>query len=465
MKGFLVGGTASGVGKTTVMLAILAAMRRRGKTVQAFKGGPDFLDTGHHTRISGRPARNLDTWMLPVEANRQVLAEASRDADMAIVEGMMGLYDGKSGDSETGSSAEIAKLLNLPVVLVLDAGKTARSIAAVVLGFELFDPQITIAGVIFNRCASARHFAMLQTAVLASCKTPVLGWMPRDHAMGIPERHLGLQTVEEAAEGELTTEELIDALAGLAEAHLNLDAMMALKCGADTPLAETAILRATNDIRIGVARDRAFSFYYEDNLDLLRQEGATLVPFSPLVDAALPPDLDALYLGGGYPELYAEQLSRNLSMLRSIKAFADSDRPVYAECGGMIYLAQTLTTTDGVSHAFVGVLPLDMAMTKKLSRFGYVEVELEQDCLLGARGTTMRGHSFHYSQITNQPEIKKNYLVRYSLSKQQEEEGYSIGNTLASYVHLHFRAMPSAARHFIEAAQAVQSKRAVLQCQ
>jgi cobyrinic acid a,c-diamide synthase len=449
MKGFLIAGTASGAGKTTVTLALIAAMRRRGLTVQPFKGGPDFLDTGHHTRIAGRTARNLDTWMLSPEANHDVLRRASQDADVIIVEGMMALFDGKDGASEAGSSAEIAKLCKLPVILVVDAGKSARSIAAVVLGFELFDPTLQLAGVIFNHVASERHFKMLEVAIRSSCQTPVLGWLPKEPLIAIPERHLGLQTVEET-DGDCSIEQKLNALANLAENHLDVQRLLSLECGINFDESRHCPEERRPLVRIGVARDRAFSFYYEDNLDLLSEQGAAIVPFSPLLDASLPPDLDALYLGGGYPELHAAALSANKSMLASIQTFAASDKPVYAECGGMIYLSQQLTTTGGSSHIFAGVLPFSIEMTGKLVQFGYVTVELTSDCMLGQRGTILRGHSFHYSRIENQAATDTSYRVEYSLSKREEAEGYSIGNVLASYIHLHFRTAPHVARHFIE---------------
>ncbi|WP_213804251.1 cobyrinate a,c-diamide synthase [Granulicella sp. dw_53] len=453
MKGFLIAGTASGVGKTTATLAILAAMRRRGLIVQPFKGGPDFLDTGHHSRIAGRPARNLDTWMLSVAANKDVLRDAAQGANVVVVEGMMGLFDGKDGATEAGSSAEIAKVLQLPVVLVLDASKSARSIAAVLLGFEFFDSELSLAGVILNRVASERHFKMLEAAILSRCKTPILGWLPRNPAISIPERHLGLQAVEEADDSH-TDDEQIDALAAMAEKHCALDRMLELECGLDPASSTIGAPEAeATSIRIGVARDRAFSFYYEDNLDLLRQQGAEIVPFSPISDSSLPADIDALYLGGGYPELYAEQLSANISMHRSIRNFVATQRPVYAECGGMIYLSQQLITADGQVHAMTGVLPFEMEMTNKLVQFGYVTVELMRDCLLGDRGTVVRGHSFHYSRITNQPIAATNYRVQYSLSGREEDEGYGLSNVLASYIHLHFRAAPKAAQHFVETAR------------
>ncbi|RXH56921.1 cobyrinate a,c-diamide synthase [Granulicella sibirica] len=447
MKGFLVAGTASGVGKTTVTLALIAATRQRGLVVQPFKGGPDFLDTTHHTRISGSTSRNLDTWMLTPEANRAVLSEASAGADAVIVEGMMGLFDGKDGLTETGSSAEIAKLLGLPVILVLDASKSARSIAAVVLGFESFDLTLNLAGVILNRAASERHYQMLSTAIAASCRTPVLGWLPRDPAITIPERHLGLHAASEAP-----ATEVLSLFAEAAEAHLELDRILALEFPLEARQSTSSETK-TDPIRIGVARDDAFSFYYEDNLDLLRNAGATIISFSPLHDPHLPEDLDALYLGGGYPELHAEALSANTSMHENLRTFAAQGRPIYAECGGMIYLGRTLTTTDGEPHAMANLLDLAFEMTPKLNQFGYTTVELTQSNLLGPAGTVIRGHSFHYSRLTSPAPQKTSYEVTYSLASRKEPEGFTQGNILASYIHLHFRANPTIAPHFVEAAR------------
>ncbi len=371
MNGFLIAGTASGVGKTTVSLAVLAGLRNRDLRVQPFKGGPDFLDTGHLTQISGRTARNIDTWILSAEANLSVVREAAHDADAILVEGMMGLSDGKSGESEVGSSGEIAKLLKLPVILVLDAGKSARSLAAVVLGFEMFDPGLPIAGVILNRVASERHFRLLESAIRSASNAPILGWLPREETIAIPERHLGLRIALESGPAD-KLQTAIDAFAKLAETHLDLDAISRLACGLD--FARTERERSSHDstVRFGVARDEAFSFYYEDNLDLLREQGAIIVPFSPLRDTVLPKGLDALYLGGGYPELYAKQLSANRSMLDSVRAFAAAGNPIYAECGGMIFLGEQLTGDGGAVHPMAGVLPLETTMTGKLVQFGYV---------------------------------------------------------------------------------------------
>lgn len=462
MKGLLIAGTASGVGKTTVALAIMAGLRRRGLAVQPFKCGPDFLDTGHHTRICGRAARNLDTWMLSVEANRSVLRNAARGADVMVAEGMMGLFDGKNGSTEFGSSAEIAKLLRLPVVLVVDAAKSARSVAAVVMGFEMFDAELRLAGVILNRVASEWHYEMLREAIESSCKTKILGWLPLEPAIAIPERHLGLHgAAEQAADSQ---EAAIDAFAALAVKHLDLDGLLELECGLEMAGVEPPRVTALpfgDAVRVGVPSDRAFSFYYEDNLDLLREQGVEIVWFSPLTDASLPSGLDGLYLGGGYPELHAEQLSGNRQMLEDVRTFAASGRPVYAECGGMLYLSESLRVDEG-SYAMAGVLPLSMQMTDRLVQFGYVTVEFTEDCLLGRKGTAVRGHSFHHSRIASQGDVATNYHVQYSMSGKEEQEGFRQGNVLASYIHLHFRANPAVAENFVAAIRQARTLQAVM---
>jgi cobyrinic acid a,c-diamide synthase len=463
LNGLLVAGTSSSVGKTTVAMAILAAMRLRGLAVQPFKGGPDFLDTGHLSRIAGRTARNLDTWMLSPAENLIVLQHAAHGADAIVVEGMMGLFDGKDGATEIGSSAEIAKLLKLPVVLVIDAGKSARSVAAVVLGFEMFDPEVVIAGVALNRVASERHYRMLDAAISSRCRTPVLGWLPRDQAIAIPERHLGLQTAEEADSSSDAITRLTEKLATLVQEHFDVERVLSFQCGLSFKTRPASLLCVNEkSVRIGVASDAAFSFYYEDNLDLMREQGAEIIRFSPMADEELPDELDALYLGGGYPELYTRQLCGNRKMMDAVRKFTRTGRPVYAECGGMMYLATSLKTLDQISHEMSGVLPLAIEMTSGLVQFGYVTVRLTRDTMLGRHGTELRGHSFHHSRIINTPELTTAYQVRYSLSGKDEAEGYSLGNVLASYLHLHFRAQPSIAAHFVAAALAAKSSRMVM---
>jgi cobyrinic acid a,c-diamide synthase len=451
MTAFVVSGVASGVGKTTVSLALLSAFRQRGLQVQPFKCGPDFIDTSHHTAIAGRPSRNLDTWMLSADANREIFQRGFVNADVAIVEGMMGLFDGVAGGTEKGSTAEIAKFLQLPVILVIDASRSARSAAAVVKGFATFDPELRVAGVILNRAANERHFEMLREAIVANTDVAVLGWMPHAAEAAIPERHLGLRVAEEtqdhAARAELLT--------ALAEKYFDLEQILALTSprDAEAPPASEITPLQTDRIRIGVARDEAFSFYYEDNFDLLREHGAELVFFSVLRED-FPANLDALYLGGGYPEIHAEALSSNAGLIASLRAFAASGKPVYAECGGLMLLGKELILRDGRGFAMAGLLPIRFQMTERLVKFGYAEVEFLQDCLLGDRGTVVRGHSFHYSAAETLEEMATAYRVRYSLSGKEEREGFSRGNVLGSYVHLHFRANPSLADTFVRRALA-----------
>jgi cobyrinic acid a,c-diamide synthase len=450
MIAFMVAGTASGVGKTTVALTLMAMMRERGLRVQPFKCGPDFLDTGHHSAICGRTSRNLDTWMLDGEANRAIFVNGSRNADAAIVEGMMDLYDGVAGGGEDGSAAQIAKLLALPVVLVMDAGKSARSIAAVVKGFESFDPEVRFAGIVLNSVGSDRHYRLLEAAIRSVTTTPLLGHLPTDAAIAIPERHLGLHTTEETT----SVENRLTAFAQAGQQHFNITPLLDLSWQGASEESEAlpGLHVEQAGVRIGVARDKAFSFYYEDNFDLLRANGAEIVGFSPLSDVVLPQNLDGLYLGGGYPELYADRLSRNTTMSAGIRAFVDSGKPVYAECGGMIYLGRTLTTLDGRSYAMAGALPMEFEMTPQLVHFGYVNVEFVEKCLLGDRGTQVRGHSFHCSRAQVDSSMPAAYRLKYTLSGREELEGYQYKNVLASYVHLHFRGNPTVAASLVAAA-------------
>jgi cobyrinic acid a,c-diamide synthase len=447
VKAFVVAGTASGVGKTTVALAIIAALRARKLTVQPFKCGPDFIDGGHLAAVAGRRVRNLDTWMLDAEANRDIFARACPGCDVAVVEGMMGLFDGVTGDSEEGSTAEIAKLLNVPVVLVVDAGNSARSIAAVVRGFETFDLGLRFAGIVLNRVAGAARFRMLDSAIRQSSTVPVLGWLPVEADAAIPERHLGLHTAAEGIGASVSTLKRLGS-------SLDIDELMsATTC--DQRLETVSISNAEHiykGIRIGVARDRAFSFYYEDNLDLLRELGAEIVEFSPITASMLPENLHALYFGGGYPELYAGALSHNHRLLQDVRDFAKASKPIYAECGGLMYLAERLTTVEGQSYSMAGVLPVAVEMTTGLVHFGYAEVEFTDDCLLGQRGTRVRGHSFHCSRIAAHGALHCVYRAHYSLSNRSEREGFVRGGVLGSYIHLHFRSDPSLASTFLRQA-------------
>jgi cobyrinic acid a,c-diamide synthase len=444
-RGLVIAGTQSGVGKTTVTLGLLAALRRRGLAVQPFKVGPDFIDPGHHTRAAGRQSRNLDGWMLSREANVALFRRQARRVDVAVVEGVMGLFDGYDGASEAGSTAQMAKWLGLPVLLVVDARAMARSAAALVHGFASFDPGLRLAGVIFNRIGSATHLEYLQQALASGEVGRCLGGLPRDQELAIPERHLGLATTEDHP----LPDAYLDHLADWLEAHLDLDGLLEalprLALPEDPPIEVTP-----PTVRLGVARDRAFCFYYPENLELLADAGAELVPFSPLEDRELPGDVHGIYLGGGYPELYAAPLAANAGMRQAVKAGAAAGLPIYAECGGLMYLSREIRDLEGQSHLMAGVFPFTVQMLPRLKALGYREVTLAGAGLLGPPGTRIRGHEFHYSEIIGET-VGVTGIYRLASRKGGEPvaEGYASGNVLASYVHLHFGSNPEAARNLV----------------
>jgi cobyrinic acid a,c-diamide synthase len=453
MKGILIAGPGTGVGKTTAAAALMAAMRRRLLRVQPFKCGPDFIDPGHHAAICGVPSHNLDTWLLPVETNRRIFAAACRDADIAIVEGMMGLFDGIRGSGEEGSSAEIAKLLGLPVLLVIDASTSARSVAALVHGFRSFDPDVRVVGVLLNRVAGAQHAQLLIEALHERDPKLILGWLPHRTEVHLNERYLGLQTASEIS----WSKDALDLLTDLMETHFPLDRLLE----ACEIVPSQGTIRPPESpgekIRLGVARDRAFCFYYEAGFTELRSAGADIVEFSPLAGSGLPADLDALYFGGGYPELYAETLSAKQRLFSDLREFALAGKPIYGECGGLIFLSRELIVKGGARWPMAGLLPFSVEMTDQLVHFGYAEVEFLEDGV-AAKGSRLRGHSFHCSKITGGEGVRKTAVVHYSLSQQSEPEGFSVGNVFGSYIHLHFASDPSLAARFVLLARSVRKK-------
>jgi cobyrinic acid a,c-diamide synthase len=454
-RGLVIAGTQSGVGKTTVTLGLLYALVRRGLTVQPFKVGPDFIDPGHHTRAAGRVCRNLDGWMLNREANLTLFRRQAGDADVAVVEGVMGLFDGYDGASEAGSTAQMAKWLGLPVLLVVDARAMARSAAALVHGFASFDPALSLAGVVFNRVGSPAHLEYLQQALTSVPGVRCFGGLPRDQELAIPERHLGLTTAEDHPLDEAYLGRLADRL----ETHLDLDGLLEALPQLTLP-AEAAPATTPASVRLGVARDQAFCFYYPENLELLASFGAELVPFSPLADRELPAGLDGVYLGGGYPELYAEQLSANAALKQALKQGAAAGLPLYAECGGLMYLAREILDLEGRPHPMAGVLPFTVRMLSRLKALGYREVTLTAPGLLGPAGTTARGHEFHYSEIVGEPVgVSRLYRLTPRRGGAAVSEGYSEKNVLASYVHLHFGSNPEVARHLVASCRAYKKLR------
>jgi len=443
----VIAGVSSGVGKTTVTVAIARALRARGLRVAIFKCGPDYLDPTYHARAIDGPTHNLDGWMMGRDAVRATFARAAQDRDLSLIEGVMGLYDGASATSESGSTAEIAKWLDAQVVLTVDAGGMARSFAAVVGGFAAFDTSVRLAGSIANRVGSRGHLDLLRQSLR---EPPVLGGLPRDPEHAFPERHLGLRTADEQS---LPTA-LLDHWGAVAEEWLGLTAVVEL--ARSSPLldveSETAAPATGVRCRLGIARDEAFHFYYEDNLRRLEALGAELVPFSPLHDAVLP-EVDGLYLGGGYPEVHAAALAANVAMRDAISRFALRGAPVYAECGGLMYLTRAIVSADGQAHAMVGLLPTEARMCAKLQALGYVEVETQAKTILGPPGTRFRGHQFRYSEVSPVPsaaDVDHAYSLRRRRGDGTLTEGYRVKNVLASYVHAHWASNPTVAAALVE---------------
>ncbi len=448
----LVSATGSGAGKTTATIALMGALRARGMRVAAFKCGPDYLDPTYHRRAAGASSHNLDGWMMDRDSVLATFARAAEGADIAVIEGMMGLFDGTGPTSDEGSSAEIAKWLAAPVLLVIDASGMARTVAAVAHGFSHFDPRLRLAGLICNRVGSRGHLDLLRAS---STEVPVLGGFPSEARLAFPERHLGLLS----ADTKTVAQPLFDAWAGMAAQWFDLDAIVAIASsspalsGLDTvelwPRSGARALRC----RIGVAYDDAFHFYYEDNLRRLEAAGAELVRFAPTRETELP-QVDGLYFGGGYPEALAAELSSNRAMLEAVRDFAQRGGPIYAECGGLMYLSAGIRTLEGRTWPMVGLVAGEAVMSERLQALGYVEVETRGESIFGPAGMRMRGHQFRYSTLTPIPErMECVYAVRPRWGA-AFTEGYRSGSMLASYVHIHWASNPAAADGFVNSCAA-----------
>lgn len=436
---FMVSAIQSGAGKTTVSLALMASLKRLGFDVQPFKAGPDFIDPGLHRAITGKTSWNLDRWMCTDDYVRQTFTTHGPASDVAIVEGVMGLFDG----GET-STAALAKLVGLPVVLVLDVRGMAESAAAVVAGILSIDYGLTLAGVILNRVGSPKHLQRVRAAIGFHTGVEVIGAIPSEATIHVQERHLGLFTAEDGP----VTEEFACCAATLAMENIDLHRLLSLtevppapqppacrqECGPDrlNRYCQNSGVSRTGGT-LAVARDKAFCFYYEDNFELLVHAGVRIVFFSPLDDEALPGGIDGLYLGGGYPELYAVRLSGNISMRESIRRFISYGGVVYAECGGFMYLTGGINDFDGSFYPMVGTFPVNASMKRGRAHLGYREVTLIEDSIIGKKGDRFRGHEFHYSVIDEMPSV-----VTRVYGSEENAQGYQLGNCLASYVHLHF---------------------------
>ncbi|HLF86119.1 MAG TPA: cobyrinate a,c-diamide synthase [Nitrospiria bacterium] len=463
MKGFIIAAAASGAGKTTVSMGLMAAFKKRGFICQPFKVGPDFIDPGYHSIVCGRPSINLDSWMMPKKYVIESFWQHSEGADIAIIEGVMGLLDG--GDA---SSAEIARILDLPVILVLDAGGMAETAGAILYGLNNYDKSLNIAGAILNRVGSDIHYKMISEAISGKWGAELFGYIRKDEAFGIKERHLGLVTAIENRPFNETIEQLIRTV----EEGVDLDAILkAIEIKGsgirvqgigfrsqqidDSELIPTPrTLYHTKKVRLAVAYDEAFSFYYQDNLDMLEARGAEICRFSPLKDQRLPEGIKGIYIGGGYPEVYAEILDRNMPIKEEVRKLAEDGLPIYAECGGMIYLSQGILSVDGTFYKMAGIIPKRARMEKKLAAIGYREVELLKDCILGRKGNKIRGHEFHYSRLEGNPHDYNGKKIEYLYQVTDRRgsisvEGFGYKNLVASYIHLHFASNTETAASFI----------------
>jgi cobyrinic acid a,c-diamide synthase len=450
MKSIIIAAPQSGSGKTTVTIGLMECFKRRGLKVAPFKVGPDFIDPGYHRLVTGRCSLNLDAWICPPQVVRKIYSDHFADADIAIIEGVMGLFDGISGRSDDGSTAQIARLTGSTVILVIDAKGHARSAAALVKGFVEFDPDVKIGGIIFNNVASDNHARILREAIEANLpQIRVIGCIPRDSRLHIPSRHLGLLTVEENALPPAFLDHLVEVIRN----SVDLGMLWAAAGAGDFVESAAEPAPCSGDVRIAVAHDAAFCFIYETNRQLLAAAGAELVEFSPLADSSLPTGIAGIYLPGGYPEAYALELSGNSAMKEAVCNAIESGMPVYAECGGFIYLSAGIADTAGKPdplRRFAGIFPVNTTMLEQRKALGYREISLREKCILGNKGDTARGHEFHYSQMA---EVPPEFERLYQVSKGQRDlgtEGYRYKNCLASYVHLHFGSNPGMATAFVE---------------
>jgi cobyrinic acid a,c-diamide synthase len=480
----VIAGTNSGCGKTTLSMGLMAALAEKGFRVQPYKVGPDYIDPMFHTFITGRESRNLDSWMLDRDTVRRLYCKSAAGADIAVVEGVMGFYDGYGGSSLEGSTADVSKIIGAPVILVINGEAMSLSAAALVKGFAEFDKSVRVKGVLLNNISGEGHYRLLKEAIEGHTGITVLGYLERSGDIAVGSRHLGLVTSAEI--GGLREKAAI--LSGRIQRTVDLELLVKLAGEAeDVPCAQgqgekdflqtqgtggedifqaqgpdgkdflqeagkTGNLHAPA-IRLAVARDKAFCFYYKDNLELLEELGAELVYFSPLEDSSLPEGIDGLYLGGGYPEVWARELQENTPMKKDIKSRIERGLPAYAECGGLMYLTDSIRTDGEKEYEMVGLIPGESRMTSSLKRFGYVYVKMTEDTILGEKASEIRAHEFHYSETT----VRENVKACFEVSKRKHGHitkswncGYKIFNLLAGYPHLHFYANPAFARGFVE---------------
>ncbi|WP_271254021.1 cobyrinate a,c-diamide synthase [Pseudanabaena sp. Chao 1811] len=455
----IIAGERSGVGKTTVTLALLAALKARSQSdrVQSFKVGPDYIDPMFHAYITGLPCRNLDPVLTSEDYVRSCFSKHSQNAAYSLIEGVMGLFDGATGKDDTASTAHIARLLNVPVVLILNCASTSRSVAAIAHGYRTFDPRIQIAGVVLNRVGSNRHLELL-TQALEPLNLPILGVLRRQDNISIPDRHLGLIPTAEMSD----LDGIIQRLAHLGETCFDWEKLLPLMkiphphplshgergVNITPPLLRERGLGGEGKIRIAIAKDRAFSFYYADNLDLFRELGAELIFWSPISDRQLPENIQGLYFGGGFPEVFAAELADNKTARESVHNAIKSGIPTYAECGGLMYLCDRIVDFQDQSFPMVNILPTAAKMGKRLT-LGYRQAIALQDSPLMHKGDRLWGHEFHRSSLTETSDRPLYALQGYESHLQYPNEGWQKYQVHASYTHLHFGAQTHLLKRFL----------------
>lgn len=458
MKRLMFAATTSGTGKTTICCGIQRALRNRGLKVQPFKVGPDYIDTEYHFASSNVKSRNLDEFMLPRQEIRYLFSKSAQDADISIIEGVMGLYDGLGASHDECSTSSMSKILDCPVILVIDGRAMAASAAALVLGYRNMDPQVRIAGVIANNVSTKSHFQIIKTAVEKHTGIEVLGHIPKDDQFNLSSRHLGL-TPSVEMDG---LDEKLEYIASVIERQLDLDRLLEI---AETAPVEYDVdrrkgIQKITNVRLGLAYDKAFNFYYQDALDLLEEMGVELVPFSPLEDQALPNNLDGLFLGGGFPEVFAEELSKNQSMREAIFNKSRQGMPIYAECGGLMYLGEWLEDAEERRFEMTKILSGKSVMAKRLQRFGYCEGIAAEENLLGNIGFVLRGHEFHYSDFLS--DLESVYHMQKKMTDGSVKKwggGFQVNNTFGTYLHTHFAGNYDAALHFIKKMESYQNQK------
>lgn len=441
----VIAGTGSGAGKTTVTIGLMAALIEKGYIVQGFKCGPDYIDPTYHTAVTGRASRNLDSYMLEHDVVKEIFVRGSAGADISIIEGVMGMYDGKEATSDKGSTAEISILTKSPVLLVVNCQSMARSAAAIVKGFQMLNPQAKIVGVIANKVGSEGHYKIVKAAIEQECGIPVAGYLKRENELEIPERHLGL--VPSVERGELAP--LFSRLADLIQETVDLELVWELAKAEPLQVAPQlfAPREEVFDVTIAVAKDPAFHFYYPENLELLQAYGAKLAFFSPLAGEGVPEEADGLYIGGGFPEEFAAELSQNEAVKESFRQALAKGLPTLAECGGFMFLTEAIVTTEGVSYPMVGLIPGKVTMQKKLAALGYREVRGKEGNFLIGPEEQAKGHEFHYSTYATDEQLPAAYETKGL--RGTKPEGYAKDNLVAGYTHLHFGSNPALVKRWL----------------